>query len=85
LIARIWSEVGGARIEIEPKDKMKIRVGYSPDYADWLATAVEGARRRGFQIAKMANPEAQEQGYQWLDDLRKKARASWSKGMLVNP
>lgn len=52
---REWKIVRGNRIEIETKEEMKLRTGRSPDLFDWLATAIEGARRKGFQISKMAN------------------------------
>lgn len=64
--AREWKEVGGNRIEIETKAEMKERVGYSPDLFDWLATAVEGARRRGFQISKLGKVVVQSEGSDWL-------------------
>lgn len=83
LIAREWLEVGGHRIEIETKADMKKRVGYSPDFADWLATAVEGARRLGFQISSMVNDENRNTNWEWLDTLRKNAKESWKKGMLT--
>lgn len=41
------------RIDIEPKEKTKERMGCSPDLFDMLVTAVEGARQRGFQIASL--------------------------------
>lgn len=40
-------------IEIEAKQDTKLRMGRSPDLFDWLVTAVEGARQRGFQIKKL--------------------------------
>lgn len=51
---REWKETDGNRIEIEAKDEMRERMGRSPDLADWLATACEGARRQGFKISKLA-------------------------------
>lgn len=47
---REWYKVTGDRIELETKAETKKRMGQSPDQADWLAIAVEGARRRGFLI-----------------------------------
>lgn len=79
---REWTKVTGDRYEIESKKEMKERVGYSPDYADWLAIAVEGARRRGFQIAKMSNSAAEAQSQKWLEDMDNKARKFQRKGEL---
>ncbi len=69
---REWCEVTGNRKELETKADMKERVGRSPDLFDWLAIAVEGARRRGFQISRLANQDNDATDRQWLDDLRQK-------------
>lgn len=53
--SREWKETDGNKVEIETKKEMRERVGYSPDYFDFLVTAVEGARRRGFTISKLSN------------------------------
>jgi hypothetical protein len=55
--AREWIEVNGqfgSRVEVETKTLMKERCGYSPDLYDWFVTLVEGARRKGFMISKLA-------------------------------
>jgi hypothetical protein len=55
---RMWSYVSQNRYELETKDDYKLRNGgESPNHADSLAIAIEGARRRGFQIAKLSNPK----------------------------
>lgn len=59
---REWDRVSQDRIEIETKGDMKERTGRSPDLADWAAGIVEMARRRGFQISKLANEPARNQG-----------------------
>lgn len=51
---REFNYVKGNKIEVEPKKKMKERIGRSPDLFDSLAIAVEMARRKGFQISKLA-------------------------------
>lgn len=50
---REWKEVNGGKIEVESKAETKERMGKSPDLFDQLVTAIEGARRRGFQITKL--------------------------------
>lgn len=42
-----------AKIEVEPKDDMKERLGRSPDLFDNLAVCIEGARQRGFKIIRV--------------------------------
>ena len=44
------SGVKGPRHELEPKDDFKKRNGYSPNKADSLSIACEGARRLGLMI-----------------------------------
>ncbi len=50
---REYKTVAGDKIEVEPKDELKERMGKSPDLFDWLAIAVEGARQRGFKIKRL--------------------------------
>ncbi len=49
---------------------MKERTGRSPDLFDCLAIAVEGARRRGFTISKLANQSSESDNLVWLEALR---------------
>lgn len=66
---RNWDYVprGGAKvIQIEPKEDMKLRTRQSPDMFDQLAILVEGARRRGFQIQKLAKETEPELSNDWL-------------------
>lgn len=46
------------KIELEPKDITKLRMGKSPDLFDAFVVAIEGARRRGFQIAPIGKTRA---------------------------
>lgn len=71
---RQWENVKDDKKEVETKEKMKERVGRSPDLADWLAICVEMARRRGFQIAKLANSQSEEVNLEWMEDLKRKKR-----------
>ncbi len=88
LCMRQW-DWKGTKYEIEPKTGtperpgMKQRVGRSPDLADWLAICVEGARRRGFQISKLANPDSEVETVDFLRDLREKANSFRAKGSLA--
>jgi hypothetical protein len=71
---RQWTYVSRDRYELETKDDYKLRnSGESPNRADSLVIAVEGARRRGFQIKKMANPKAEQKNLDWLKDLKRSA------------
>ncbi len=73
---REWGYVAGNKRDVEPKDKTKQRIGRSPDEADWLATAVEGARQRGLQIQKLGSDKFTESGSQsWLAELNAKHQA----------
>ena len=51
LCMRKWGRKNN-RIAIETKEKMKERIGRSPDLGDWACLCMEGARRLGFVIEK---------------------------------
>ena len=77
--ARIYEMVGGNKIEVEPKsdpkkkEDLKRRLGKSPDLFDALTIGVEGARRRGFTIAKLGTPDPKEgNADDWLAEMVKK-------------
>ena len=56
---RQWKYVYNDRYEIESKDDYKLRwSGESPNFADSLVIAVEGARRLGFTIENMPDTNA---------------------------
>lgn len=50
---RLFSIVKGNKVEVESKEDMIERIGYSPDLFDCLAIGVELARIRGFQIRRI--------------------------------
>lgn len=76
---REWQLTKDSRIELETKQEMKDRVGRSPDMFDWLSICVEGARRRGFNVSKLANETGNSLSWTWLkklsEDSRKKEHA----------
>lgn len=71
---REWIMTRGDKIEVEAKSETKKRMNRSPDMFDWLVTCIEGARRRGFKIAKLANEEESTASREWLHDLARKHR-----------
>ena len=70
LCARQWTTVRGDKIEAESKEDVKLRIGRSCDFADALAIAVEGARRRGFNISKLELPQESDSDDGWKKELR---------------
>ncbi len=50
---REWGMSGRNKIQVEPKEDMKLKTGRSPDLADTVAIGVEGARRLGFVIKNL--------------------------------
>ncbi len=80
---RKWGRASGDRIELESKADMKLRIGRSPDLADACAGVVEMARRRGFQISKLANEESEQPQSTFLSDLAQKQRQSARAKQLV--
>lgn len=76
LCTRKWDLVKESKRSVEPKDRvssdpnkqgMKQRTGKSPDMGDWAAGIVEMARRRGFQISKLANNSTAKPRTNYLD------------------
>jgi len=70
---REWGFASAVRnkIQVEPKEKMKLKMGRSPDIFDAVVAGVEGARRLGFVIQRLSivrDPQSD----QWKDDLRRR-------------
>lgn len=80
--SREWTIISSNKIEVEPKEKTKLKMGRSPDLFDTLATGVEIARRRGFTIDRVINPAFQRGGDKWKQELRDRARSLWRNGEL---
>lgn len=76
--AREWTMVGSNKIEVEPKEKTKLKTGRSPDMFDALATGVELARRLGFKIERLTSDLVSPSTQKWKQELRERARALWS-------
>lgn len=79
--AREYGIVKGDKYELESKEDMKPRFGRSPDLADSLSVAVEGARQRGFQIARMDISRTSRKDLAWKNQLKsqvEKERASYT-------
>jgi len=74
LCRREWDYVQNAKIEVETKAEMKERTGESPDLGDLLAVMLEGARRRGFQIARLPGKGDEDEDISWKMDLRLRAQ-----------
>lgn len=74
LCSREWGRAKGYKIEVEPKDETKKRIGKSPDVADQVAICVEGARRLGFALARLESVKSKESNDKWKDDLIHRAR-----------
>jgi len=75
LCMRQWDKIKENKIAIETKKEMKERVRRSPDLGDWLAIAIEGARRRGFQVLKLGGDvEVIGGDLGILGDLQKRAK-----------
>jgi hypothetical protein len=71
LCMRNWEEINGKK-SVETKEDMKDRTRKSPDLGDWAAIILEGARRLGFQIAKLGNElQNDDEGVNWLDEWQK--------------
>lgn len=81
---REWKKVAGNRIEVEPKEDMKKKMGHSPDLADGFAIGMEGARQRGFIIVKIGSEVKRKnpQNDSWKRKAEEKANKIWHDGDL---
>jgi len=79
---REWTIVAGNKIQVETKERLKLKCGRSPDEADATAIGIFGARRRGFQIARLQPAKPLNRGPDWRSELREKARKVWGEGQL---
>jgi hypothetical protein len=74
LCMRMWKLKSRDRKSVEPKSGtaenpgMKERTGRSPDLGDWFAVLLEGARQRGFEIARLGNGKTYTEGLNWLTE-----------------
>ena len=88
LCMRQWDATKNQKRQVEPKTGteakpgMKQRTGRSPDLGDWFAICLEGARRRGFNISKLASADSETANLEWLDDLRLEQRKRNAKFAL---
>lgn len=71
-----------SKLQVEPKDKMKVKSGRSPDLFDALVAGVEGARRRGFVIKRQVSVQHKKTDESWKRKLRERALALEKSGVL---
>lgn len=81
---REWDMTKDDKIEVESKIEMKERCGRSPDLFDWLSICVEGARRRGFRIEKLANDALISKSSQWIQDAANHSMKFHRRAELVD-
>ena len=74
---REWGFTAGNKIEVEPKDKMKLKTGRSPDLADGVVTGLEMARRRGFRIKKLKAFIRLKVDRAWRKELQERQQKLW--------
>jgi hypothetical protein len=74
---REWGMSGGNLYKLLSKDEMKELTGRSPDLFDALVCGIEGARRKGFVIKRMANRRVSKESQQWKRELRERAKTLW--------
>ena len=65
--SRKFTKNNQAKIEVEPKDEMKKRLGRSPDCFDNLAIGIEGCRQRNFKIQRIGSAVEVKRVPDWLD------------------
>jgi len=82
---REFGTAAANRYELETKEDTRKRMGKSPDLFDWLATAIEGARRLGFRIERLGSDKIEMgDGLKFLDDRRVKMQKLLRSKQLVS-
>lgn len=71
------------KIQVEPKDKMKVKSGRSPDLFDALVVGVEGAIRRGFRIKVQRSVAHKRVDHAWKKQLRERSDNHWHGAELT--
>jgi hypothetical protein len=71
------------KMQVEPKDKMKIKSGRSPDLFDAVVVGMEGALRRGFKIKLQLAVAHKRVDRTWKKQLRERAENQW-RGLDLN-
>lgn len=81
---RIFSIVRGNRVSVETKDELKKRMqGESPNKFDALTFVVEGARQKGFKIARLGDAlPSNAQTPPWKLELKERAEKLWRQKEL---
>ena len=71
--AREYGTARSNKIFVESKHdpKARERMGRSPDLFDWLVTAIEGARQRGFKIQKLGAVHVEGEETDWAETMQK--------------
>lgn len=81
--SREWTLVGANKTEIEPKAKMKAKIGRSPDLADAVAVGIWGAIQKGFVIRRFHGSKQGRPDHRWKREMKDKARNFWQAGQLT--
>src|ERR1035437_4192455 len=81
--SRKFSKNKQGKIEVEPKDDMKERLGRSPKKMDAFAIAVEGARRLGFKIQRVGSNLIVAKKPDWLTKHVKEYQESMKNRQLA--
>jgi hypothetical protein len=79
---REWGFAGKNKIQVEPKDMMKLKTGRSPDLYDALVVGIELARRRGFLIEKLSRATTVD-SHKWKRELETRAKKLAQSGQLT--
>jgi hypothetical protein len=81
-VQREWTMVGANKIEVEPKEKMKVKTSRSPDLADAVVIGCHGAVHLGFKIMRLGEDRRGPNMDRWKRDLRDKAKQLHASGNL---
>lgn len=79
---REYSDVAAGKIDVETKEEMRERIGYSPDLFDAFVVGCEGARQLGFKIQRLGGEIIEESSDDYFDTEAKQYREAIESGLL---
>lgn len=81
---RRYGIVAGNKIEVESKDDYKERLKHSPNKYDAFAVCVEGARQRGFTIARLGVEVGSDEADSWFEKEAEEYQQAIRSRLLIH-
>jgi hypothetical protein len=80
---RPWNSIPGGKQDVEPKEDTRERLGRSPDLFDMFVCGLEGARRLGFPLGRLAELAPKTKSNAWLKHRVGEVRSTYREKELA--